>query len=460
MNLSTYINLYQLLEKQHTNHEQHRVFGLKHKEASRISQLLSWIDTYQGNLSQPLYSEQLSRYLYGISLVLGIIAFLLGLFSGIGLLQYNGHEPVNMVYFLAMAVLLPLITMLLSLLSMLRANATRSTLIHLSPAFWMERIIRLLPYSTQKGLEEIPINPLLLNWLVIKRAQALSLLFSFGLLVALLGMVATQDIAFAWSTTLQVDTGEFHQFLSTLALPWRTWIPSAVPSLTLIEQSQYFRLGEQLDSNMVAHAAQLGEWWKFLAMATLFYAIVLRFGMWLLASFGMKRALKSALLRLEGVDRLLYEMNTPLVMTTSSDNEQPFMQGEYLYSRVMPCIASTYPVILGWAMRLEDIGLINDSLGFRGNKIYDVGGTNSLAEDSQIITQCTGEVLLYVKAWEPPTMDWVDFLTELTLRSERVIVQPIGMATEAYQAETKAIEIWMRRLQQIDNPKVWLCQNS
>jgi hypothetical protein len=33
--------------------------------------------------------------------MLGILALLFGVFSGMALLSYSGHEPVNMVYFMA-----------------------------------------------------------------------------------------------------------------------------------------------------------------------------------------------------------------------------------------------------------------------------------------------------------------------------------------------------------------------
>jgi hypothetical protein len=458
MNLKSYMNLYQLLQHRESSHEQNRAFGLKHQDIAPIMQLLLWQEKHLTVLKRPLLSERFASYLYGISLMLGILALLLGVFSGMALLSYSGHEPVNMVYFMAMVVFVPLFTMSLSLLSMFRADSARSVLIHLSPAFWMEKVIGFLPGKRQQQLEELRINPLLLNWLVIQRAQMLALLFSIGLLLALLGIVATKDIAFAWSTTLQVTPETFHQFLSASALPWREWFPSAVPSIELIEQSQYFRLGEKLDSGMVANAAKLGEWWKFLASATLFYAIILRFGMWLLSLFGFNRALKKSLLSLEGTERLLYEMNSPLVTTTAPKQELVFVGGKGQYSRVLSTPEARYSVALGWAMTKRGITVLNDSMQVRTEDTFDIGGTNTLNEDQEIISGLQGEVLLYVKSWEPPTMDLMDALSEIIAHVDKITLLPVGTQIDRYAPTSRELNIWERKLQQLNHPKVWLCR--
>ena len=460
MNLQTYIDLHQLLQRRVSSHEENRALGLAYPEMTAIEQLLAWKKKYADRLGRPTPGALFSGYLHSVSLILGIIALGVGIFSGIGLLHYNGHEPVNMVYFLAMVVFVPLLTMTLTLLSMFRANSAQSVLVHLSPAFWMERMLGWLPGKAQKYLSQVRINPLLLNWLVIKRSQMLALLFSLGLLLALLGMVATKDIAFAWSTTLQITPEAFHRFLSALAFPWREWLPSAVPSVALIEQSQYFRLGETLDSGMVANAAKLGEWWKFLACATLFYAIVVRFGMWLVASFGFRRALKKSLMSLEGVERLLYEMHTPLVTTTALRQELAFTQEIHQYSRVLQTVDPHYKATLGWAMGKNDILILNDSMQVASEQAFDIGGANTLEEDEKIISGLQEEVLLYVKSWEPPTMDLMDALIALAGHTDKIILLPVGMKADDYMPMPEELNIWERKLQLLNNPKVWLCRIS
>jgi len=458
MNLKTYIDLYVLLQTDKGPQEENRAFGLAYAKAKDepLKQLIAWTEKQTPRLKQPLLSETFSTYLYGMTLTLVVIAFVLGFFSGVALLSYSGHEPVNVIYFMAMVVLLPLFTMTLTLFSMFRANTSQSLLVHISPAFWMEKMLRFLPKNVQSSLQEIKINPLLSNWLIIKRSQLLAFIFSLGLLVALLGMVITKDIAFAWSTTLQVSPKEFHSLLYTLAFAWRDVFPWAVPSVDLIEQSQYFRLGEKLDTQMIQNASKLGEWWKFLAFATLFYAIFLRLGMWLLSMFGFRKALKRSFLSLEGANSLLREMNEPIITTSSTEEKKNFIpKGSHTMQEVED-LDSSYDRTLGWAMSHQELTVLNDSMKVITPMVFDVGGTNSLEEDSEIISKCRGEVLFYVKSWEPPTMDFVDFLEALTATVDKVILTPVGTVKDAYLPKSKELEMWGRKLQTLKNEKVWL----
>jgi hypothetical protein len=462
MKLKTYLNLYELLKTHKGTQDENRAFGLKYAKlkSKPVKQLVAWTGKHTSELRKPLLSDTFSTYLYGMTLTLVIITFFFGFFSGIALLSYSGHEPVNVIYFMAMVVLLPLVTMTLTLFSMFKANASQSLLVHISPAFWMEKMLRFLPKNVQSSLQELKINPLLSNWLIIKRSQLLALMFSVGLLVALLGMVITKDIAFAWSTTLQVSPKEFHSLLHTFAFAWRDIFPWAVPSVELIEQSQYFRLGEKLDMQMIQNASKLGEWWKFLAFATLFYAILLRFGMWFLSMFGFKKALKRSFLNLEGAGALLREMNEPIITTSAPKGERSFVSGSRHYMQEIEDLDSSYDRILGWAMSEKELVVLNDAMQVIAPMAFDVGGTNSLEEDSEIISKCQGEVLFYVKSWEPPTMDFVDFLEELTRVADKVILAPVGTVEDRYLPKTKELEMWGRKLQQISSDKVWLKRSS
>ncbi len=458
MKLKSYIDVYQLLEADTTTRAQRRAFGLSHVllKNKPMNQLMVWVEEHKQQLKRPLLSEGFSAYLYSISLTLSIVGFVLGFFSGVALLNYNGHAPVNVIYFMAMVIALPLLTMTLTLFSMIKAHQSRSVLIHLSPSYWMEKIVALLPRKVQENLENLKLNPLLANWIVIKRSQSIALFFSLGLLVALLLMVATKDIAFAWSTTLHVTPEAFHSFLHTLAFAWRSWFPSAVPSLELIEQSQYFRLGDGLSKEMISHASKLGDWWKFLAFATLFYAIILRFFMLLLATLGWHMAVKKSLFSLEGVGTLLRDMNEPIISTHAQEEEVTHATSKEGVLQTINTLDSSYDVAQGWAMSEEQLQVLNDAMGVITPLAFDVGGSNTLKEDAEIIHKSHGEVLLYVKAWEPPTMDFMDYLEALVKQVDRVIVVPVGTEEQGYKADEKMIQIWIKKLAQIGSHKVWL----
>ena len=458
MNLKSYLELSVLLQKDQYSREENRAFGLTKVELKDkpLEQLLLWREEHQKSLVTPTQGDTFDRYLYGITLSLVIIGFIIGLLSGIGLLSYSGHEPVNVIYFIVMIIFVPLFTMSLGLLSMLRANSAQSMLVHISPAFWMEKLLSFLPKKMQTTIKEFKLNPLLLNWIIIRRAQMIALFFSLGLFVALLMMVVTKDIAFAWSTTLNVTPEAFHSFLHTLAVPWRDFVPSAVPTIELIERSHFFRLGDSLSEDMISHANILGEWWKFLAMATLFYAIFLRFLIYLLASIGLKRALKKSFFTLRGANKLLTEMNEPIISTRAQKEEEVFVPTSTSYAQILAKLDSAYDAIHGWAIPKENLVVLGDSIEVRASVFVEVGGTNTLDEDSAILTDSQGKILFFVKGWEPPTMDFVDYLDDLSNHVDKVVVFPIGTAEDDYDIAASSVDVWDRKLTQLNKANVWL----
>jgi hypothetical protein len=448
-NLKTYIDLFELMQKNHSSREENRSFGLAHQKllSSPVALLSRWVEEHRHRLSHPPLSQTIDSALSTATLILLILAFFLGIFSGVGLLRYSGSEPVNLLYFLGAVFVLPLVTMTMTFLAMLRANRAESILVHLSPAYWMERILLLLPIRNRERFNSIQINPLITNWLVIRRSQELALSFSLGLFLALLGIVASRDIAFSWSTTLQITPEAFHHFLSMIALPWKEILPQAVPSAELIEQSHYFRLGGKLNSGMIDHAALLGEWWKFLAMTTLFYALFLRFLLFLLASAGLKRAFGRAMFSIRGVRDLLREMEEPIIESESPAIEQEFKRNNDPDRVATAALKTDYATVIGWALDKEAIILQNEREGIKPTSIYEAGGLHSLEEDQEVIDVASGDILLYVKSWEPPTMDFIDFLTALNAEESRsIMLYPLGTPEAAYQATKEAFEIWMNKI--------------
>ena len=297
---------------------------------------------------------------------------------------------------------------------------------------------------------------MLANGLVIKRSQLIALIFSLGLLLSLMAVVVTKDIAFAWSTTLHIDAETFHGFLNNIALPWKDIVPSAIPSLDLIEQSQYFRLGDKLSEEMIGNASMLGEWWKFLAAATLFYAIFLRFCMLLIASFGLKSAVQKSFLSLKGVTQLLQEMNEPIISTHAKRAEKSFIANTDGYIQTIETLDTSYDAIQGWAITHDELLVLGDSLHIIAPAHFEVGGANSFEEDNEVISKSHGEILLVVKAWEPPTMDFVDYMIDLSSKVEKIIVMPIGTSDNLYQTTQNALDVWANKLALVNHEKVWL----
>jgi hypothetical protein len=384
---------------------------------------------------------------------------------------------------------------------------------------WFEKLVSKFALSKKTELFDDAISKSLQKHLFIERLQRFSLIFSVGTLIALLFMVVTQDIAFAWSTTLQVEALSFYGFLEFIATPWRFIFPSFIPSVELVELSQHYRLGAKLESNMIENANRLGAWWQYLAMNTFFYAIVLRFTLWKFSTRILMQKIQEEFFDLYEVRKLLKEFKTPFVETKAPRKEKHLeikkehkkqvktlvetsvkkepeakkeevkkveskkevieepkekieekfqeeikeeVQEEIVQELeeevVLEALEEQYHSIVAWNFSDDEILLINDFQNFRASFVDSVGGIHSFEEDEEVANRAESRVLLYVKSWEPPTMDFVDFLEELieNSRVDEIELFPIGLPENNYRSTEKEFSIWNRKIEGLKAKKVWV----
>ena len=455
--LKSYLDLNQLLRSYKGDHEENRTFALSQEKELKPLELLSlWQEKNLFRIKGELESKSYLSYLSSFSFIFSALLLILGFTTGSVLLSYSGAEPVNVIYLLLIMVALPLLSMILSILSMLFGARVSNFFSHLSPLFYLEKFLNFFPFAKKVDFSKLPFSMILSKWLFLERVHFFSALFSLGVLLSLLLMVTTRDIAFGWSSTLQIDATSFQSLLATLSLPWANFFPSAVPSLELVELSHYFRLGENINSDMVQNANKLGAWWQFLVMATLLYALVLRLFFWFFSKQAFSRQLEKEFLALEGVSKLLNEFGTPFVSTQSQKVEQHLKLKELDDSLLTPTLGSKYATVLGWNFSDEELLLAVDHFSLSGTSKEVVGGKNTFSEDLAIVEELKGELLLYVKAWEPPTMDFVDFLEDVLQNREvtKVDVTPLGTPTNAYKSRSSDVEIWLKKLKTINSDKL------
>ena len=182
--------------------------------------------------------------------------------------------------------------------------------------------------------------------------------------------------------------------------------------------------------------------------------------MLLLASLGFSSAVKQSLLTLKGTTKLLREINEPIISTHSKKREKVFIEGDESYSQIVNTLDASYDVIQGWTIGHDELLVLGDSMKIISPEHFEVGGTNSLEEDSEVIFKSQGEILLFVKAWEPPTMDFIDYLTELTDNVDKVIIVPIGTVENHYETTHKEIDVWENKLSLLGDVRVWLKRSS
>ncbi len=460
ISIESYLNLSELLKEYRGTHEENRLFALKHKALLQNPRqiLLKWMEKNSFRKSKKTETQTLLQKFSTLSNFIGLFSLIFGFLAGLGLLSYSGHAPVNVIYYLLFAMVIPLFSMIVSIVSLFSSGAAFNVFSLFFPLHWIETVLNFFSFKDKIDTFNTLFSDELKKWMFMSRLQLFSLLFSIGLLFALLVIVVSKDVAFSWSTTLNVSDIDFFKLLASIGFPWGHTLPSAIPSVELIEMSHYYRLGENLNSQMIQNADKLGAWWKYLAMVTLFYAIFLRFLLWLATRYGFQKQLKKDFLELDGVEKLLREFNTPFVSTESPKEEKHLEIVKESDEQVAHAVAKVYETIIGWNFSKDEILLLNDAKGVSSSNIRTVGGNNSFSEDQKIAKEAKSEVILYVKSWEPPTMDFVDFLEELLANDNvtEIQVYPLGTVGRNYESDEREVAIWKRKIQGLKSKKVWV----
>ena len=455
MDLIAYLQLKACLRDDKSTKEQRRAFLLEHKleRTSPLKQLHAWLKAHCHPSEQ---LESFRSFWYGVNVLLSLLALAFGVLSGLALLHYSGEAPVNLIYFLVVVVGFTLLGVVMTLLALLGVNKRENLWAHLAVGYWLEKIVvRFFPHKeTLFGTCALPTS--LQNWLVIKQTLRMSLLFALGILLALLASVAMSDLAFAWRTTLDISPEQFHQWMLLLATPWKGWLPEALPSLELIEKSHYFRLGG-LQESLVQEASLLGGWWRFLAMTTLVYGVGVRFVLYLLVHWGSRKAFERAALQLPEATMLLHDMNEPFVQTQSVEEEAKMQGGSTKREQGLEALPRRVDSFIGWGFSRTTMLLLQEMWHLEALQIEEVGGLLGYAHDMEVASRQQGkEVLFAVKAWEPPTMEVLEYIEALAQEATRVVVVLVGEEHNGYRATTTEQTLWHERVATLAKENVWI----
>ena len=430
MKIEDIIDLEKLLQK-HRDINARRVFGLKCKKDS-LNQLLCWIK--EANIKDGAVFE---RALSKVTYILFFLSFILGFATGFGLLKFSLSEYVNIVYILIFSVFIPLVFALLNLLYIFKEPSSV-----VMPANIVQKLISFFTKSDK----EYSIDSRVLYFYNLKSASFASVLFSSGLLLAIVVVGIGKDIPFGWSTTLPLSSDDFYKIIKIIAAPFG-FLPNMIPSKEIIEASRYYS-GVVKSAGGVELSVIHYSWWRFLIVATLFYGVILRLIVAILANLKYKKVLKNTLLTLNGVDELLNDFNTPVISTyenrANSDNQVVNSALKKIDKNV------NYDAILGWATDIDKLLLIKDKLAIDSNNLYSVGGLNSIEDDLKIIDNLVDkEVGIVVNSYEVPTLDFLDFLEELSNKAKEVYI----IFSDAKQ---KDIDIWSAKVATLKRDNIYL----
>ena len=474
---------------------------LDHLAEQPPRQLAAWLHRVDDEASRDL-ARPLDRHDHWATRVqrlatLGVLVFglLIGIAAAAGVFSYRGDHPVNVVWVLAVFVALPMALLMpwaLAAVPSARvrwlpgAVALHDAAVLLSPGRVVGLAKRWLPQTQRDRLERFGGSAAahsrqygrVHRWTVLAASQALAGAAVTGGLLALLVLVVFSDLAFAWSTTLDVSPEAFHDITAWVAWPWGWLLPQAVPSAELVRSTQYYRLDPARGGQAALDAAALGGWWPFLAMAMLTYGVLPRLATFAFSRWRLSRAIAEAMARTPGAERVLQRLNGPLVETSGEGNLGARVDKEKVETPPLQRGGFAAAAVINWA----GVPLSDEAVGDRvGNVrgVWHAGGGRSLEEDAAVVREVAASmrepdipdasladslsvgVVVLVKAWEPPLLEAVDFLRDLRDAvgdGVPMVVVPLDRGEdgrmETADAESQGVIQWRKRVRASGDP--WL----
>ena len=421
--------------------------------------------------ARPELGAKLSRTRAWVSLALCAAGALFGSGLALAVLRYDGHYPVNVVAALALLVIVPLVLMIGSLLLMpgrvpgLRVlqDAVATVNVGNLAASVFNRFAT-TPQGELKldwgGARGGPLARLA-KWQVMFFSQLAGLSFSLAATATAFVLVVFTDLAFGWSTTLDIAAHQAHRVVELVSGPWGQWLGDAVPNPVLVEESRFFRL-DSGDPVAVA-AGRLTGWWPFLLMSLLTYGVLPRCVLLVVARTRLGAATRDVLLEDIGVRALLDRMDNAVLDSEGEGKEPPVEKLNDMADDAPVRFAGTVRVVAwdlaGQAELVE--GWLTAHLEKRHGSPVFVGGDNELAADEQALGAFSADdstmVLILVKGWEPPLLDCMDMLRSLRARAGNeasLVVVPLRLDVGAL--ETNELDAWHHAVSRLADPGTYV----
>ncbi len=401
-------------------HRRDRRFALTCSERDVTADARAWLehlDRLSGAGGDESLGVKLARQWRRLAAGFGIMGALFGVVTMVGLLVYEGGQRINVTVLMAFV----LLQLLLALLTTLQAS--------LGWQPWRPLLVRFQKEPATRALQQM--QPLLMA----RAAHTGGLCFSVSALITLLIALVIQDLAFGWSTTLSAAPAGFTRLTTSLAWPWHALWPAAVPDLSLVEATRFYRTSTGMSD---VPPTRWGDWWPFIMMLWLTYVVLPRAILLAVAQGHIVMRARHALHAHPGWRALQYRMETPTLDTGNGHNDAEDTPGEF--HGAAPRLLPQASVLVYWG------GVADDSLPAaareRARLISSAGGRATLESDRQTLQQIArtmsdsngSDVLLVARGWEPPTGELQDFLEaaqSLWPPRTRLTIVPVSHDTAA-----------------------------
>ena len=344
-----------------------------------------------------------------LSLGLGMLGLCLGFLAAYGVLSGDDDGRVNLLFLLLLFAFVPVVSLLLSILLMVKGGGKGLAGWILDIPLWPRHLILPLSRLSLTHGREL--------WLFYQ-TQVFAVSFSVGCLLLYMLLLLGSDITFVWRSTL-LEPDDLLPALQVIGTPWWFW-PEAQASLALIEQTRDFRL----DSQSMAQPA-VGLWWKYILATQLAYSLLPRSLMLLVARHKYRVRLQQGNLRSvpdsqpqpgaavgdkDALAGLTHTVNLPYILLDWADASPGCL--ERIQQR------------LGDAAGVHPIGPLGDEAATH------LPGDHSL--------------VVVVKSWEPPLAELADRLSELDTNADKLILPLDWSGTGLREPAPAHLDEWRR----------------
>lgn len=453
-----------------------------------VSVGLAWLEAVEReDESARTLHQRAQAAMYFTGLLVGGAAILLGWAATLGAFYFDGSGRVNAVSVLALLVVLPGLFLIPFLLAALPSRAAErvpgvglvtALAAAVSPGRLAPLLWRLFPRELRDALALLSgragkhqrLYAALQKWAILRWSQLFALAFQIAALTAFLLLVVFTDLAFGWSTTLttgdaRLDAQRVHRITSALATPWSWAIADAAPSLALIEDSRHFRAAPGPISSV--QAARLGGWWRFVALTIAVYGLLPRVLTFVFARARLRAAARAAVAASPGLSAVLRRIHRAQIESVAIEPEtgEPGRPASAPVEERASRSAGHLRAVVNWA----GVPVTGETLktAFPEAAMFEAGGASTAADDLVLaarirdaVESAESDVLVVVKAWEPPLMEFLDFLGALRAafagQPTVIVVLPVGLGDgAAFPPPTPAqLKLWRDKLASAGDP--WL----
>lgn len=304
------------------------------------------------------------------------------------------------------------------------------------------------------------------RYFLLSQTQLFAVAFNVGALASCLRLILLSDLAFAWSTSVtSLDATQIHRLCVVLGWPFAWLVPDAVPSRSLIEHTQYFRLEGRFagaSTGSRGDPALAGEWWRFLVACTVTYGLLPRLLAYAAFWAKFREAERTVPLDTPAVQRVVTRMTTPALTMRAHETAAQGAEPAREVAGLTPSASATTALVLYRDIPTDRALLrrrITEVLGLAVTRVHHAGGLDVQHDAAlcQTLREDSASVTLVAEAWEAPDKSLRQLLGALRealgpRRTLRVLL--IGEASaNAFQTPApEDVRVYRDRLTLLEDP--------